>query len=560
VWEFGAPTAAHGLWPRPHAQVAGELALRPAMVNDSGMQVSELAAALAPRVTLLAGVPGLGATVRWVHATDLADPSPYLKGGELVLTNGQWRHGRSDSRRYVELLSTAQAAAIGYGLRKQGAHTPSDLVDACERAGMPLLEIPHDMAFVEISELVATQYAEQSRRSLLRQMRRDEALLSSVTGGAGIDGTLAILARDHGLELMLVDRSGQTLGSTVPAATAPPAAALAAAVEGVGEVVGRGVGAEPVTVFPVAAHGDVEALLVCFRSIADLTVEQRSAIGHELVFVGLELAQALATRELAERMVDELPELIAAGEARAPELGRRLVSLGLDPAAPITAIALVPARPGDPAAARRTARIATRLMAARGISGIAPVDGQDVLVIAALAADGPGLAAELVAAAEREGCAVCAGVGSPTGAGARDVRRSLGQARLAADYARLRGGGQHVATHAEAGSYRVLLAGQDAGARLAFGRSVLGPVLEQDRRRATGLIDTLDAFLREGGHWQRVADELHLHVNTLRYRIGRVEQLTGRSLSSFEERVNFFIALEALRDAPSQADLEDPPN
>ena len=54
--------------------------------------------------------------------------------------------------------------------------------------------------------------------------------------------------------------------------------------------------------------------------------------------------------------------------------------------------------------------------------------------------------------------------------------------------------------------------------------------------------------------------ELHLHVNTLRYRIGRVEQLTGRSLSSFEERVNLFLALEALRDGAAEARLEDPPN
>ena len=104
------------------------------------------------------------------------------------------------------------------------------------------------------------------------------------------------------------------------------------------------------------------------------------------------------------------------------------------------------------------------------------------------------------------------------------------------------------------------MASQDANARLAFGEAVLGRVLDQDRQRGTQLVDSLDAFLREGGHWQRVADQLHLHVNTLRYRIRRVEQLTGRSLSSFEERVNFFLALEALRDGTAETRLEDPPN
>jgi sugar diacid utilization regulator len=50
-------------------------------------------------------------------------------------------------------------------------------------------------------------------------------------------------------------------------------------------------------------------------------------------------------------------------------------------------------------------------------------------------------------------------------------------------------------------------------------------------------------------------------VNTLRYRVGRVEQLTGRRLSSFEERVNVFIALAALHSTDGVSDgLEDPPS
>ncbi len=523
------------------------------------MQVSELVAAFSPRVTLLAGSGGVHATVRWVHATDLADPSPYLKGGELVLTNGQWRQRRSDSRRFVERLAGAEAAGIGYGLREPGTHTPRDLVSACEDAGMPLLEIPHDMAFVEISELVAMHHAEQRQRRLVRRLRRDEALLSSVSGGAGIEEILQILARDYSLDLLLVDHAGQTLGSTMPSGRSPAARALSAVVAGVSRPAGTEVDGLAATVFPVAAHGTVEAFLVCFRAIEELTDEERAAIRHELVFVGLELSHALATRELTERLVDELPELIAGGDARTSELAGRLRSLGVDPALQVTAIALAVDGADDPEVVRRAARTAVRMLAARGTPAVVPIDGSTAIVIAAPTADGRVLAADLVEALEREGSIVSAGVGSPAGPGARELRRSVGEARLAADYARFRAGERRVATYAEAGSYRVLLAAQDAAARLAFGRAVLGPILEQDRRRGTKLVETLDAFLREGGHWQRVSAELHLHVNTLRYRIGRVEQLTGRSLSSFEERVNFFIALEALRGG-KDAGLEDPPN
>jgi DNA-binding PucR family transcriptional regulator len=82
-----------------------------------------------------------------------------------------------------------------------------------------------------------------------------------------------------------------------------------------------------------------------------------------------------------------------------------------------------------------------------------------------------------------------------------------------------------------------------ADTRRAFRRRLLGPVLEYDRSHATDLLGTLDAFLDCDGSWSRCADRLHLHVNTLRYRIGRIEQLTGRDLSRFPDRVDLFLAL-----------------
>jgi hypothetical protein len=79
---------------------------------------------------------------------------------------------------------------------------------------------------------------------------------------------------------------------------------------------------------PSRRHGE------CFRAIDERTNEERAAIGHELVFVGLELSQVLATRELTERLMDELPELVAAGDGRASELAGRLRSFGVNPVAP----------------------------------------------------------------------------------------------------------------------------------------------------------------------------------------------------------------------------------
>ena len=83
----------------------------------------------------------------------------------------------------------------------------------------------------------------------------------------------------------------------------------------------------------------------------------------------------------------------------------------------------------------------------------------------------------------------------------------------------------------------VLLGFEDFTARL------LDPLRDYDRRHRAELIPTLEAFLDSDGSWTRCANRLHLHVNTLRYRVGRIEQLTGRDLSRLEDKLDFFLAL-----------------
>jgi DNA-binding PucR family transcriptional regulator len=52
-------------------------------------------------------------------------------------------------------------------------------------------------------------------------------------------------------------------------------------------------------------------------------------------------------------------------------------------------------------------------------------------------------------------------------------------------------------------------------------------------------------FLDNAGQWQRAADTLHIHVNTLRHRLARIEAVTGRSMSDMAAQVDFFLALRA---------------
>ena len=98
---------------------------------------------------------------------------------------------------------------------------------------------------------------------------------------------------------------------------------------------------------------------------------------------------------------------------------------------------------------------------------------------------------------------------------------------------------------AEVTSHVALLAAVPDDVRHALAARVLDPVLEYDIRNGAGLYETLETFLDCSGSWSKAAARLHLHINTVRYRIGRVEELTGRDLNRFEDRVDVFLALRS---------------
>jgi DNA-binding PucR family transcriptional regulator len=103
-----------------------------------------------------------------------------------------------------------------------------------------------------------------------------------------------------------------------------------------------------------------------------------------------------------------------------------------------------------------------------------------------------------------------------------------------------------VVTSDQVASHVLLLATVPDDVRRTYTHRVLGAVLEHDRKTGGELLATLREFLACSGSWARTAEAMHLHVNTVRYRIERVEQLTGRDLSRLEDKIDVFLALKSL--------------
>jgi DNA-binding PucR family transcriptional regulator len=98
-----------------------------------------------------------------------------------------------------------------------------------------------------------------------------------------------------------------------------------------------------------------------------------------------------------------------------------------------------------------------------------------------------------------------------------------------------------------ADGYRTLLAGLPPEQLREYHERLLGPLRAYDAAHRSKLLLTLRSFLAHSGSWSAAAQELHLHVNTLRYRIGRIQQLTGRDPSRLEDQADLLLAVEAAR-------------
>ncbi len=100
-----------------------------------------------------------------------------------------------------------------------------------------------------------------------------------------------------------------------------------------------------------------------------------------------------------------------------------------------------------------------------------------------------------------------------------------------------------VANYKDLGSFQLLLSLQDDEALKLFCDSILGPIEASEGHYGGELMRSLEAFIEENGQWERAARRLYCHRHTLRYRIKRVEELTGRDLHSARDRIEFWLAL-----------------
>ncbi|WP_344365577.1 PucR family transcriptional regulator [Streptomyces gobitricini] len=533
---------------------------------------------------VVAGADRLHRSVRWVHAGEVPNIASLLKGGELLLTTGLGLGTRpAEQRAFVRRLAERGIAALVVELGPRFSRLPATIVETARAAGLPLVQLHREVAFVSVTEEVHTEIV-NGHYALLRQAedvhrRCTEALL----GGGGVPQVLGILAGFAANPVFLETTDGQLLyaagggagpdplqvweglrGHREAREAGPPTGAVLVDVPGGG---------------PGAAA--VRARLVLLAVSGGLLPVHRMAAERAAGILAVVLMQARQEEELAARGRGDFLTDLAEGRVSAEDAPAQARVLGFKPGdGPLLPVVMRLGSDMPPSGNwSLLARAVLEELSAVGVPvllGVRPVEGRVPLLLGLRTESERTAVADRVAAALRAGVARAGLVGVPP-AGGRGSTSGGGWGSasgghppvvvvgVAGGWAAASAGLRHAAETATAAQGLPDRPWYDARRldidlllwRLrehpdlaAFVDRAIGPLRDHDRTSRPALLPTLEAYLAHAGRKAETARELHLNRQTLYNRLARIGDLLGTDLDDPQTVLALSLALRARRHAP----------
>ncbi|MEU3859850.1 PucR family transcriptional regulator [Streptomyces sp. NPDC028722] len=507
------------------------------------------------KLTVRAGEDRLDVPVRWAHVSELADPVPYMEGGELLLVTALKLDAENPEamRRYVRRLSGAGVVGLGFAVGVNYEQVPEPLVDACAQEGLPLLEVPRRTPFLAISKAVSAAIAADQYRAVTAGFAAQRELTRQALN-SGPEGVLGVLATQVDGWAALYDASGAVVAAA-PDWAGRRAARITAEVERLRErpapassVVGGPDHEDRVELHSLGTGRRPRAALAV-GTAAPLGTAERYAVHSAIALLTLTTERSRSLHAAEQRIGTAVLRMLLAGEPdHARAVAGDLYGGLLD--APFR---IIVAESPAGTAGESLGELAEAVESAAARSGEAVLvvpEGERLVVLAA--DEGTAVAACATYAAARESARavpeqgradendLVVGLSAPAGPTA--AAAAYKQAGQALSVARRRGRVFVEHEQLAAGSVLPLLADD---AVKAFADGLLRALHDHDATGRGDLVASLRAWLSRHGQWDAAAADLGVHRHTLRYRMRRVEEILGRSLDDPDVRMELWLALKA---------------
>ncbi|MFZ3567838.1 PucR family transcriptional regulator [Streptomyces sp. BH097] len=525
-----------------------------------------------------AGEQHLDTPVRWAHVSELADPVPYMEGGELLLITALKLDAEDPDamRRYVKRLSEAGVVGLGFAVGVNYDDVPEALVKAAKDEGLPLLAVPPRTPFIAISKAVSAAIAAEQYKAVTSGFAAQRELTKQALG-SGPEGVLAVLAAQVDGWAALYDASGAVV-ATAPDWAGRRAARLTGDVERLRDrpapasaVVESG-SEDRVELHSIGTGRRPRAALAV-GTAATLGTAERYALHSAIALLTLTTERSRALYAAEQRIGAAVLRMLLAGEPdHARAVAGDLYGALLDaPFRMVIADAVTSSSSGAEIPPTGTAALlAEAVTGAGGWSGAGPLlvladvvesaaarSGEALLVVpdgqrlVLLAVDGGAAAeaclqyAEALESTRGESSSASEDelvIGFSAPAGPIAAVSAYKQAEQALSVARRRG--RILVEHEDVAAGSVLpLLGDDAVR--AFADGLLRALRDHDATGRGDLVASLRAWLSRHGQWDAAAADLGVHRHTLRYRMRRVEEILGRSLDDPDVRMELWLALKA---------------
>ncbi|MBT2446575.1 PucR family transcriptional regulator [Streptomyces sp. ISL-43] len=492
----------------------------------AALRVHDLVRSPGLQLRVLAGEDGLHRPVSWAHVSELEDPSPWLLGAELIMTTGiAIPRTAVRQRAYIERLADAGVSALALSAHLHVPPLRQEFLSTADERSLPVLELPLQVPFIAVAQEVAAALQAGARRQPGAQLQVFGALRWLAAEDLTAAELFRRLERLSGYSLYLCTPAGGPLLPGVPVPAARHAALLPDSADPAPTVPGG-------YVLPVPAPGRPAGYLLALERQGDRRGEGVEPAGlgvvqHIATVAALQVSMVRHERETLRRQgAETLAELLQ--DALDPDTARRhLTRLGFTAEAAALLAVLDGADDGpldDAAVVQALDDSAVPHLVLRRRDGLY-----------VLLADSPQARSALTAVPRTR-----AGVSRPFTPGA-----TLGLARREAVLALRRAGasGESMVVFSDDMTERWLH--DDPSVLHGLVDQVLGAVLRYDTEHGSALLLSTLTWLERDRSTEEAARALHIHPNTLLYRLRRFAGLSGKNLSSTADLTEVWLALRA---------------